>query len=165
MTPDDIPAALDAARRRLEDAGAPDEVVAEWSVPRLLGIPRPPRLSVLGRAWRLGTLLLLRDGTLRATGVTIRSGEPAHSAMRSRIAEDRLALQIAARRGRIRDGETVDVDTRPVPDATTSPLLVRDGTVFVRWAASAPPRELGAYLDERVELLLHPPEGAGESSR
>lgn len=165
MTPDELPAALVDAAARLAAAGIRTELVAEWTVPRTLGIPRAPRLAILGRAWRLGPLLLVTDGTLRATGTAIRVGEPAHSALRSKLAEDRLALQVAARRSRIPDGETVDVDTRPIPDPSTSPLEIRAGQVRIRWAASADPRPLDDYLAERIDLLLHPPEGAGESPR
>lgn len=157
---------------RLRDAGVADEVVAERIVPRrILGVTRPDRLREVTRAWRLGVLLLTRDGGLRSIGTAFRSGEPAHSAMRSRIAEERLELQRAARRGGIRDGETVNVDVARValePDAVgvaSSPLLLHAGTLLVRWARAADPAPFDRYFAEQVALRLLPPQGAGESPR
>ena len=165
MTPDELPAALAAAVARLTVARARDELVADLVVPTTLGIRRAARLVPVGRAWRLGVLLLLPDATLRRVGTVIRTGEPAHSALRSKLAEERLALQVAARRGRIPDGAAVTVDAPPIAGPSTPPLSVRGGEVHVRWTPSAPPTPLGGYLDERIDLLLHPPEGAGESPR
>ncbi|MBI5161339.1 MAG: hypothetical protein HY996_08000 [Micrococcales bacterium] len=164
--------AVQDALTRLRDAGAPDEVVAERIAPRrILGVRRPDRLREVTRGWRLGVVLVTADGGLRATGVTFRSGEPAHSAMRSRIAEERLELQRAARRGRIPDGQTVNVGAPPIalePDAvtaTSAPLLLRDEVLLVRWARGADPAPFDRYLEEQVALHLRPPEGAGETPR
>lgn len=172
---DELTEALAAARRRLgeaverlRDGAVPDEVVAERVVPRpILGVARPARLRELGRAWRLGVLLLGRDGGLRAVGTTFRSGEPAHSATRSRLAEERLELQRAARRGRIRDAQTVNVDA-PLLDLSAppaAPLMLRERELFVLWARGADPAPFARYLDEQLELRLHPPTGAGETPR
>jgi hypothetical protein len=151
-------------------AGAREEALAEY-VParRTLLIPRPPVLRRIGSVWRLGVLLLDRSGTLRATGTLVRATPPGRPQNLSRSVEDRRALRAAAQRGGFRPGETLVFDA-PVIDldpsalrASRGPLFLRDGRPLVRWSASAADadaRDLADYLAERVDLLIHPPEGA-----
>ena len=61
----DTVAALDAA-------GTPDEALGELRTSRF----RAARFVPTGRAWRLGVLLLDRDGTLYETGNVTRAVEP-----------------------------------------------------------------------------------------
>lgn len=159
-------ALLRDAARRLEDAGAPDDAVAEL-VPatRRFGIPRAARLRPLGRVWRLGVLLLAADGTVRATGAVTRAVPPGHPGHMALSTEERREVRAAAFRG-FPQGTTVWFDS-PVLDLDaldgTGPLLLRDGRVVVRWSISAPDdaaRDLGPYLQERVGLVLDPPLGA-----
>ncbi|HEY0375013.1 MAG TPA: hypothetical protein VGC94_09470 [Amnibacterium sp.] len=151
-------------------AGAHDEALARF-VPgrRVLLVDRPARMQPLGRVWRLGVLLLAPDGSLLATGGITRAVEPGHPGHVAASVEDRREHRAAAFRGPFARGETVHYDAEPLPlDAATlrtgpGPLLLRDGQVLVRWSASlgddaAAPFE--PYLRERVDLLLHPPEGA-----
>lgn len=177
MTPPDEHA-VDAARRllvaaadRLEAAGARDEAVGEYVQPRaLLGVHREPTMRDLGRAWRIGVLLLGRDGSLRTTGSITRVTEPGRAQFVSRSAEVRRAYRAAAVRGRFPTGETVNHGTVPIAlDATlvdaAGPLFLRDGVVLVRWSPTAGDDAavpLAEYLQDRVELLVHPPAGAGD---
>jgi hypothetical protein len=168
-----VAATVDLARRTadaLAAGGARDEALAEY-VParRVLFVDRPPQMRPLGRVWRLGVVLLARDGSLAATGGITRAVEPGHPGHVARSVEDRREHRAAAFRGPFARGETVDYDAVPIvltPDALragSGPLLLREGRVLVRWSASlgddaATP--FGPYLTERAELLLHPPEGA-----
>lgn len=152
------------ARARLGDA--PREGLGELQAGRrTLGIPRAPRVVPRGRAWHLG-VLLLSDDALRATGdivrarAEVRRGFPAESQRR------RAEIAAAARRGGFEEGETVhlgwhDVDLAAVGRGEASaPLDVRDGVVVVRWSPSGGYVPLAGYLTDRIELLVHPLEGA-----
>ncbi|MEY9852379.1 hypothetical protein ABH923_002057 [Leifsonia sp. EB41] len=160
--------ALAEAVLRLTEAGARDEALAVL-VPRrrTFGIPREPVLRPEGRVWRLGVLLLGRDGTLFATGRLVRATPPGRTQYVSVSAETRRAYRAAAERGHFRDGETVDFDAPEIQltvealRGATGPLLLRDGEALVRWSASSE-QTVGfpAYLAERVDLLAHPPQGA-----
>ncbi|SDD07081.1 hypothetical protein SAMN05216410_2754 [Sanguibacter gelidistatuariae] len=159
--------ALDQAIRRLAAAGARDEALAEYVDGRkLLGLTRPPVLRPVARAWRLGALMLGRDGTLYATGAIVRAHEAGVRNYQSQSAEDRRDLRAAALRGKFAPGETVNhawsvLDlTMPGLQAGAGPVfLAPDGTVRVRWNAAlgdGASRELVAYVDERVGLLVDP---------
>jgi hypothetical protein len=154
----------------LDDAGARDEALARF-VPgrRVLGIAGRPSMKPLGRVWRLGVVLLDRDGRLFATGAITRAIEPGHPGHVAVSAEQRRAVRAAAHRGPFAEGETVDYDAEPIPleaaalPAATGPVFLRDGRLLVRWSASSDDSAaapFGRYIAERAELLLHPPERA-----
>lgn len=166
--------ALDRAARRLVAAGARDEALAEYVAPRkVLGLTRPAVLRPVARAWRLGALMLGRDGTLYSTGAIVRAGEAGVRNHQSQSAEDRRDLRAAALRGKFAPGESVNhgwavVDLTALaasdPAASSDPaagpvFLAADGSVRVRWNAAlgdGASRELTAYVDERVGLLVDP---------
>lgn len=167
-------AAVDSAVERLTAAGAREEALAVYEGRRRkLLITREPVLRPAGRVWRLGVLLLDRDGGLHATGAIVRATEPGRTQYVSVSAETRRAYRAAAERGHFRDGETVNFDAEPVSlevddlcEAAArrgAPLFLRDGRVWARWSASvsdADARDAVAYLAERVDLLADPPAGA-----
>ena len=175
MTADDdaVAAARELVQRtaaELAAARARDEALAAF-VParRVLLLDRPARMRPLGRVWRLGVVLVAPDGALLATGGITRAVEPGHPGHVAVSVEDRREHRAAAFRGPFAPGETVNYDALPIPltaEALRSgagPLLLRDGQVRVRWSASlgddaAAP--FAPYLRERVDLLLHPPQGA-----
>jgi hypothetical protein len=163
-------ALLQRTAAALAAAGVPDEALARF-VPgrRVLGITTRPSMKPLGRAWRLGVLLLGRDGTLAATGAITRAVEPGHPGHVAVSAEQRREARAAAHRGPFAEGETVNYDAEPidlVPQtlrAATGPLFLREGRLVVRWSASAPDEAAAPferYVAERADLLLHPPERA-----
>lgn len=165
-----VRAALLAAATRLREAGTPDEAVADHVRPaRVLGIARRPRLVPLGRVWRLGVLLLEADGAVRATGSVTRAVPPGHPGHVAVSTEARREVRAAAFRGPFEPGSTVHYDA-PRLELTTEalregagPLLLRGDRPLVRWSISAGDDaawDLDAYLAERVDLLLHPPQGA-----
>ncbi len=165
-----VRAAVAEAAERLRAGGARDEALAEF-VPRRrkLLIAREPVLRPAGRVWRLGVLLLGHDGVLRATGSIVRATPAGRPAYQSVSAETRRAYRAAAERGHFAEGETVDFDAEVVELEAESlrtsrgPLFLRDGRALVRWSASvsdADAVDFHAYLAERVDLLLNPPEGA-----
>ncbi len=166
-----IRAQLDDARNRLSVAGARDEALAEFVPPhRVLSIfPKKAAMVPVGRVWRLGVFLLDRDGRLYATGSTTRAVPPGHPGHQSVSAESRREYRAAAFRGPFPPGETINFDARPIEldgDALQSsrgPLFLRNGSSWVRWSASAgddAAMAFPAYLAERVDLLLNPPDGA-----
>jgi hypothetical protein len=154
----------------LTAGGARREALAEL-VParRVLLIRREPVLRRIGEVWRLGVFLLDEDAVLRATGTLVRATPPGRPQGLARSVEERRALRAAAQRGGFRDGETVNFGAPPITleveplRASTGPLFLRDGRALARWSAAAgdaAAADFGAYLAERVELLVHPPEGA-----
>jgi hypothetical protein len=155
---------LDGARARLTDA--PREALGELIVPRrMLGVGRSSRIVRRGAAWHLGVLLLADDAVL-ATGDIVRARQEVRRGFAAESQRQRAELAAAARRGGLAEGETVHIGWQELdPDAVergaaSGPLALRDGVVSVRWSAAGGFMPLAAYLDERVELLRHPPAGA-----
>lgn len=153
---------IDAARARLVDA--PRERIGELQERRrLLGIPRAPRIVPRGTAWHLGVLLVTDDGIL-ATGDIVRARAEVRRGFAAESQRRRAELAAAAARGGVPEGETVHIGWWPVDlerlDPASAPVALRDGEAWVRWSAAGGYMPLARYLDERVELLRHPPERA-----
>lgn len=156
---------LAAMAERLAAAGAREEALAELVEPRsVLGVRRAPRMRRLGSAWRLGALLLDREGRPWRTGLSTRVAEPGRPQHLSSSAEQRRAFRVAALRGGFPMGETVNHGVAPIPlDGSLvggdGPLRIAAGEARVHWGADAPV-PLERYLDDLADLLLHPPQGA-----
>lgn len=153
---------LAAARDRLADA--PRERIGELQEGRrLLGIPRAPRIVDRGRAWHLGVLLLTDDAVL-ATGDIVRSRAEVRRGFAAESQRRRAELAAAAHRGGVPEGETVHIGWHPLDLSAlqdrSAPLALRDGRPAVRWSAQGGWMALARYLDERIDLLVHPPERA-----
>lgn len=150
------------ARVRLQ--GAPREALgALREFRRVLGVQRAPRIVPVGSAWHLGVLLLTDDAVL-ATGDILRARTEAIRGFAAESQRARSALAAAASRGGFADGDTVHVGWEvfdlDLLGPHTSPLAVRDGIPVVKWSAAGGYAPLAGYLDERVDLLVHPPERA-----
>ena len=153
----------------LAAASARTEVLAAF-VPerRVLGLPRAARMTPTGRVWRLGVLLLDDDGHVHATGLVARAERAARRSVTANSVAEQRAYRAAAVKGGIPAGETVNFDTTPIEltaaglRAGDGPVLLRGGEVLVRWSPAQPDAvtPLGAYLADRVDLLVHRPEGA-----
>lgn len=162
--------ALGDAVRRLLEADAKTELLAEFGERRrLLGLVREPVLKPVGRVWRLGVLLLGRDGALYASGEITRATETGRPTYQSPGAEQRRRNRALALRSGLPKGEAVNFGATPIAieeaalRADTAPLFLRDDEPCVRWSHSLGGEmtmPLVAYLRDRVELLVHPPEGA-----
>lgn len=158
----------EAARDRLRDGGARTEALARYVAPhRKFLIQRSATMELLGRVWRLGVLLLDEDGELHATGSLTRAVPSGHPNFQSVSAESRREYRQAALKAGFDEGETVDFDTTPIDwdadalRASAGPLVLTDDGLGVRWAVSAAAFiPFASYLNERVDLLLHPPQGA-----
>lgn len=153
---------LAAARARLVDA--PRERLGELQEGRrFLGIPRAPRIVDRGRAWHLGVLLLTDDEVL-STGDIVRSRAEVRRGFPAESQRRRAELAAAAERGGVPEGETVHIGWQRVDpllvDDHSAPLALRDGEPAVRWSARGGYVPLARYLDERIDLLRHPPERA-----
>lgn len=167
---DAIRDALDSAVDRLRAAAARDEALAIFVAPRrVLLFTREARFIPIGRAWRLGAFLLDREGTLYETGTTTRAVPPGYPGFQSQSAEERRGYRAAAFKGPFMPGETVNFNAKIIaldPQELTDshgPLFLHDGRALVRWNASATAQtaiEFETYLNERVGLLIEPPEGA-----
>ncbi|MGK9148918.1 hypothetical protein KXS11_14910 [Plantibacter flavus] len=150
------------AAARLEDAGVPDEALAEVYTPR--GLPlvkRAPALRPIGRAWRLGVVLLSADGRLFTAAESTRAIEPKWYNHRSSEVEHRRLAQQAAHKGPFAAGEVVNFEVEEIAldeqalRNGSGPLSVVDGAVMLRWAGhDLGLTRLDAYLDDRVSLLI-----------
>ncbi|KRB38458.1 hypothetical protein [Microbacterium sp. Root180] len=157
-------ALLDSARARLADA--PREGLGELvESRRILGLGRAPRIVPRGSGWHLGVLLLTDDAVL-ATGEILRARTEARRGYTAESQRLRAELAAAARRGGFDEAAIVHIGWRMLqPDAVdrgeaSGPLALVDGVPSVRWSASGGFVPLERYLDERIELLAHPPAGA-----
>lgn len=166
----EVRATVAATVRRLAEAGVRDEALARY-IPsrRVLLIPRPSVMEPIARVWRLGALLLARDGRLFATGSITRATEPGRSGYQSQSAEVRREYRAAAFRGRFAAGEAVNYDAVEIGlgaealRSSKGPVILRADGAAVLWSAAASEASaipFAAYLGERAELLLNPPQGA-----
>lgn len=156
--PADLEAVLRQTIADLTARSVADEALGELSTPRF----RAARIVPIGRAWRLGVLLLDRDGVLYATGAVTRAIVPQRGvANKSPDAEVRREFRRAAARGRFAEGEVVNFGvTRLALDvasleAGSGPLQMRDGEVAVLWNPADPERgfrPVADYLSERAAL-------------
>jgi hypothetical protein len=160
---EDLTALLARTVARVEAAGIHDEALGAWKHSRgLLGLGASDSLSPAGRAWRLGVLLLGRDGSLYSTGEVTRAVQPGRAAVnRSATGEERRAIRAIAARGNFPRGEVINHGWQPIAlddaalAAGSGPLSVRSGVVFVRFDTpelSVAPIE--RYLADRVGILL-----------
>lgn len=154
----------------LRSAGARDEALAIFVPPRrVLFFTRDASFIPIGRVWRLGAFLLDSEATLYETGSTTRAVAPGYPGFQSNSAEERRGYRAAAFKGPFHPGETVnfraaiialDADTLR---SSTGALFLRDDRPVVRWNPSATADTaiaFDAYLRERVDLLVNPPQGA-----
>jgi hypothetical protein len=135
----------------LERIGATDEALATLRTRRGLSALSAPMLIPIGRAWRLGVLLLDRTGGLYATGEVTRAIEPLIAVTnRSAEAERRRELRRMAARGPFPEGETINIDfVRLDVDAPEDPLSLEHGELHVL-LASGSRVPLERYLRDRV---------------
>ena len=160
----DLRAMLSTTIERLEAMGIGDEAIATLRPARRIAlIPRPAVMDAVGRAWRLGVLLLDRHGRLFATGGITRAIELTYETVYMNAeALHRRGLRVAATRGGFALGDTVNFDVIEIAldaaslRAETGPLSLRGGTVMVRWVAGEGDQGLASlesYLTERTEIL------------
>jgi hypothetical protein len=155
---------LDLTVQRLIDSGARDEALGSLNPGRgLLGLKTNAKMVPTGRAWRLGVLLLDREGRLFATGSLTRAVVPGRVTNQSPAQELRKADRLAAARGKFEPGEVVNYRYTPIDVSAESlregagVLRIVDGTPLVRWdrAGGTPGlTALDAYLGERFDLLF-----------
>lgn len=153
----------------LESNGVHDEALATHKAPRrILGIPTAASMKPVGRAWRLGVLLLDRDCHLFEVGRITRAIEPGRAAVnRTALGEARRADRLAASRGAFSEGDVVNFEYTPI-DLDTAALRSGGQAVFlagddvdapplVRWDVhSGEPSvaPLESYLADRLALIL-----------
>ena len=148
----------------LEARGIPDEALGVLKpAHRILGLTRPAVITPAGRAWRLGVLLVDREGRLYATGEVTRAIVPKRGVADHSLAADlHRELQRAAVRGSFAEGEVVNFGYSPIRldeeslRAGAGPLSLGDGTVTAKWDTSSAGRgsaPLDVYLAERIALL------------
>jgi len=161
VIPQHLDALLAATVAELESIGAADEALGVLREGRGIGPLRgQPKLVPVGRAWRLGVVLLDRAGALYATGEITRAIEPQVAVTnRSAAAEVKREYRRAAVRGSFPTGETINHEFEPLdlsPNALSAGSgllsLADDGAVLVR-LASGSRIPLERYLADRVALF------------
>lgn len=160
---------LRRAVAELAASGARDEALARLEIPRrLLFIQRSAVFVPVARVWRLGVFLLDHGGTLYETAAITRAVEPGYPGYQSVSAEERKAVKAAALKGGFVHGETLNYDAAEVvlePEVlrhSSGSLFIEGDRALVRWSRlpNVKPVDFGTYLGERVDVLVHPPEGA-----
>lgn len=141
---------------RLDAAGVPDEQLAELDPPRRIGpVTRRARFRGVGRAWRLGAVLVGRDGSMWATGAVTRAVEPRPFGSDKTLAgNERRELQHLAARA-FRTGDTVNHGHRELTIGAaddTVTVVDRDGRLILRLPNADV--DLAEYLDDRVQLAV-----------
>lgn len=118
-----------------------------------------------GDAWHLG-VLLVTDDALYETGEILRAREEARRGYTAESQRRRSMLMAEAYRGGFAEGEVFHIDWQPVDVAAvdrgeaSGPLDMQGGIPRIRWASGGDHMPLSDYLDQHVDLLLHPPQGA-----
>ncbi|MGO1435306.1 MAG: hypothetical protein ACTJFR_03385 [Canibacter sp.] len=176
-TPDaDLFAAAREAVQTLQDAGVPTEVLAILHPSRRkLFIRRDPYFERLDDVWRIGRLLLSTRAALFCHGRTTRAAKRERLGLQSQSQEERRDIAGYAFASGFPAGTEVNFHATPLPlsrrllateewRAGDWPLAVVGDELRVRWrtgadAASSP--EFGAYLRDRVGLMIEPPGTAG----
>ncbi len=156
---DRLEGVLRRAVASLVEHGIHDEAVAELKPARKIALfTKPPVMVATGRAWRLGVLLLSRDGELRATGSITRVAEAGHPTGLSSSVERRRDARLAATRGRFPPGEVVNFDIRVIaldPNALragTDLVVLVDDVLRVRLPTGGS-MPLEAYLADRMSVM------------
>ncbi len=150
---------------RLVRSGVSDETLGVFVPSRGLGpFSTADKFRSVGRAWRLGAVLVDAKGSLYATGELTRAIEPGRAAVnRSAEGERRRALRMAASRSGLPHGEVVNFGYAPIDTAGdalahgSGPLQVEDGEVVIRLSPDSPvTTDFERYLAERFTLLTEP---------
>jgi hypothetical protein len=151
----DLTAVLAGAVAELRAAAVPDEALAELRPARKVGpVTIPLKLVPVGRAWRLGEILLGADTRLYSTGSVTRAITPKDfAANKSQSEENRRELQRAAVRGRFPAGEAVNFGYAPLAVGDER-MPVRDGLVLLRLRHAEVPFE--TYLADRIRFAITP---------
>jgi len=161
MHPDTLAAALAATVVELDRIGAADEALAVLKEGRGIGKLRgQPKLMPVGRAWRLGVVLLDRSGALYATGEITRAIEPQVAVTnRSAQAELKREYRRAAVRGPFPEGETINHEFEPIDvsadalRAGSGPLSLGDDDEVLVRLPSGSSIPLARYLADRTALF------------
>ncbi|PPH04320.1 hypothetical protein C5C44_07415 [Rathayibacter sp. AY1F6] len=159
----DLAALLREVSAELDARGIADQAVAELRTPRaILGFRRKPVMAPVTRAWRLGVVLLGREGELLATGSVTRAVAPLHANNQSESQEARREIRRAAFDGPFQEGEIVNYGWRRLAldaaalESGQEPLALRGSEVLVRWAPGLGEQglmPLRRYLADRLDLL------------
>ena len=141
---------------QLDVAGVAEEWLAALKPGRRIGpITTAQRLVPVGRAWRLGELLIDRNGQLYSTGSVTRAMEPTEfAANKSPAEQERRELQRAAMRGSFATGSSVNFGYQPISPGETSRLRTADGVLTLRLQHADVPLE--TYLSDRVRFAITP---------
>ena len=152
MNPPDLPDHLRALVSELRSSSAPQEWLATYAPSRGVGpFATADKFRTVGRAWRLGALLLDATGALYATGEVTRAIEPGRAAVnRSAEGERRRSLRMAASRS-VPRGDVINFGYTPI-EGISAPLGIEDGRVVIQLDGDAS-ADLQTYLADRAKLL------------
>ncbi|WP_244302996.1 hypothetical protein [Leucobacter coleopterorum] len=137
--------ACDKIVATLIEAGIPQEALATYVPPRRAFLrTKPAKFEPTGEVWRLGTLLLDRNGHIYAAGPSTRAAERGRPGYQSNSREERREIAAAALKAGYKAGTPVNYAAIPIPlteetlQAKDLPLALSEGEVRVRWRAGAP---------------------------
>ncbi|MDQ1573587.1 MAG: hypothetical protein QOH44_1146 [Actinomycetota bacterium] len=160
---DELPGLLVSTVVALSDAGVHDEALGAFKPSRGVLIFRTAdAFAPVGRAWRLGVLLLDRSGGLYSLGEVTRAVAPGRAAVnRSAAGTERRSYREAASRSAFPAGEAVNFGFAPLAldaaslAAGSGPLFLLDGQIMVTVdPASGGATDLERYLADRVAALM-----------
>jgi hypothetical protein len=152
----DLSALIARTIEQLDAGGVVEEWLATLKPGRRIGpITTAQRLVPVGRAWRLGELLITRDGQLYSTGSVTRAVQPTDFAANKSPAEhERRELQRAAVRGSFATGSSVNFGYEPISLGETPKLRAVDRVLTLRLQHAEVPLE--TYLGDRVRFAITP---------
>jgi hypothetical protein len=146
---------------RLEASGARDEALGEVRLPRGFGpFKTSVQIAPVGRAWRLGILLVTSDARLFRVGRITRATETGRPQSLSLSVEQRRAERVAATKGHFAEGEVVNFEYEAIaldPESLArgdGSLSIDGSRVVLAWNSPGDRRDLAAYLDEMFVLLF-----------
>lgn len=152
---------LSSTVERLTASGARDEALGEVRLPRGFGpFKTSVQIAPIGRAWRLGILLLTSDAALYRVGRITRATETGRPQSLSMSVEQRRAERVAATRGHFAEGEVVNFEYEAIaldPESLArgdGSLSIDGSRIVLAWNSPGDRRDLAAYLDEMFALLF-----------
>lgn len=152
----DLSALIARTIEQLDAAGVAEEWLATLKPGRRIGpITTAQRLVPVGRAWRLGELLIDREGHLYSTGSVTRAGQPTDfAANKSPAEQERREFQRAAVRGSFATGSSVNFGYQAVSPGETARVHTANGVLTLRLPHAEVPLE--TYLADRVRFAITP---------
>lgn len=148
-------AALAAAAAELAAAGArPEQLATTVAARRALGfIPVREKLRRTGEGYLLGALLVTTTGDVLEPGRIVRASRQVLPGHQSASAQERRALRELALDSGFDEGETLVLDSRPIPLDDPEAMRAERGPLVLRESAADPAAEPADAAPEPARAL------------